>query len=478
MFSSLLRYKIAFRVTNPQTLQTDITYTVSLPEIAGKKITLSYIPATGADAQIIQSYLPTGSSITISSLPTSLPAYLINMKPQLLVDGQAVAAGSSIGLGNSELLTMTFTDAHQYSDIATTNLTSGEYYGIAIDAGGISQHQLLALKAKLETTKANLFAHNFTGMTRDDILGDILYTTAISYYAEYDMMDQIQARGMGIVIARVPSEIISSVTMNVRYMFGVPTSVSIGGLKMDVQRNLELTQASDGDNGKVIQYMLASGLNSSELESSLPEQLFSTPEEPAHGISAVKVIQIANDQGIPIYTVNQSNISAVLPQLQLPSDVISDIQDAINAGKIVTVPKTDISYNGWTGVGYIIIDPTTGAGAYMISGGLGGAIIMVAVMLGILILMVINIAAEAAIVIFGVVLIALMPLYWQLINWLAAEATEAQRKCAFIITVSAYHFIELITLLAENPLALASPLGTVLRVEIIKETDELARECF
>ena len=38
----------------------------------------------------------------------------------------------------------------------------------------------------------------------------------------------------------------------------------------------------------------------------------------------------------------------------------------------VTVSKTQITYNGWTGVGYIIINPTTGAGAYMISGGLAG----------------------------------------------------------------------------------------------------------
>ena len=45
----------------------------------------------------------------------------------------------------------------------------------------------------------------------------------------------------------------------------------------------------------------------------------------------------------------------------------------MNAGKIVTVSKTDIYFNGWTGCGYIIVDPNTGAGAYMISGGMNGA---------------------------------------------------------------------------------------------------------
>jgi len=40
------------------------------------------------------------------------------------------------------------------------------------------------------------------------------------------------------------------------------------------------------------------------------------------------------------------------------------------------VSKTNITYNGWTGVGYIIIDPDTGAGAYMISGGMSGGWIL------------------------------------------------------------------------------------------------------
>ncbi len=290
----------------------------------------------------------------------------------MLIDGQVVATGNSIGLWNSETLTMTFTDANQYADTATTNLTAGEYYGIGIDAGGISSQTVLNLKNQLSTIQSKLQAQDFTGMTKDDILGSLLYTTAISYYAEYDMMDQAQAKVMGVVIARVPSEAVFSVTTNVSYMFGAATNVRAAGLKMDVQRNLELTQATDGNNNYVIQYMLASGMNSSELENGVPEQLFSTPNNPAEGISAVKAIQIANNKGIPIYTIDQSNISTVLPQLQLSPDVISDIQDAVNAGEIVTIPKTNITYLNWTGIGYIIEDPVTGNAAYMISGDLAG----------------------------------------------------------------------------------------------------------
>jgi len=135
---------------------------------------------------------------------------------------------------------------------------------------------------------------------------------------------------------------------------------------------MNVVKAKDGNNETMKQFMLSSGMASSALEHSVPEKLFSTPEQKAEGISAVKALQIANDQGIPIYTVNQTNISTVLPQLQVDQQVKEDIQNAVNAGKVVTVSKTNINVNGWSGCGYIIINPETGAGAYMISGGTNG----------------------------------------------------------------------------------------------------------
>jgi len=113
-------------------------------------------------------------------------------------------------------------------------------------------------------------------------------------------------------------------------------------------------------------FFRSSGANGSALEHSVPEQLFSSPENPAEGISAVKAIQIANDEGISIYTINQENIDTILLQLQVDSGTIMDIKNAINADMEVIVSKTEITYNVWTGVGCIILDPDTGAGAYMI----------------------------------------------------------------------------------------------------------------
>lgn len=147
---------------------------------------------------------------------------------------------------------------------------------------------------------------------------------------------------------------------------------------MDVDRFMTIVKPLDGNSEKPKQFMLSSGMTGSALEHSVPEQLFSTKENPAYGISAVKALQIANEQRIPIYTINQTNINTILPKLQLDPETINCIKNAVNAGKEVTISKTNITFNGWTGCGYIIIDPTTGAGAYMISGGMNGGHLLLA----------------------------------------------------------------------------------------------------
>jgi hypothetical protein len=136
---------------------------------------------------------------------------------------------------------------------------------------------------------------------------------------------------------------------------------------------IDVVKARDGNTKTAKQFMLSSGISGSALEHSVPEQLFSTSENPSEGFSAVKALKIANDQGIPIYTINKENVDLILPQLQLSQQVKDDIQNAVNAGKEVTAPKTELTYNEWTGCGYIIINLETGAGGYMVSGGQNGA---------------------------------------------------------------------------------------------------------
>ena len=100
----------------------------------------------------------------------------------------------------------------------------------------------------------------------------------------------------------------------------------------------------------------------------------------AEGISAVKAIAIAQAEGQKIYTINKANAQTALTKLPIGGEVDSEIRNAVNAGKEVTVHEKSINKHGWKGFGYIVIDPETGAGAYIIEGsGNGGWYSLVAI---------------------------------------------------------------------------------------------------
>ena len=93
----------------------------------------------------------------------------------------------------------------------------------------------------------------------------------------------------------------------------------------------------------------------------------------AEAISAVKAIAIAQSEGQKIYTINKANAQTALQKLPIGGEVGSEIRNAVNAGKEVTVHEKSINKHGWKGFGYIVIDPGTRAGAYIIEGsGNGG----------------------------------------------------------------------------------------------------------
>ena len=127
----------------------------------------------------------------------------------------------------------------------------------------------------------------------------------------------------------------------------------------------------------------------------------------AEGISAVKAIAIAQNQGQKIYTINRENAVTALPKLPVGGDAGAEIRSAVNAGKEVTVHERQINAHGWSGYGYIIIDQDTGAGAYLIEGkGNGGILFAIGVfILGMLFAMLPAIIASG-----GAAILAIAPL--------------------------------------------------------------------
>ncbi len=118
------------------------------------------------------------------------------------------------------------------------------------------------------------------------------------------------------------------------------------------------------------------GARMSAMEHLVPEQMFSTETEKAQGISAVKALAIASQQGQKIWTIDKTNLELALSKITISADAKTDIRNGVNAGKVVTAHEAQINFNGWVGEGYTLIDPNTGAGGCIISGGENGGRIL------------------------------------------------------------------------------------------------------
>ncbi|MBC3873738.1 transglutaminase-like domain-containing protein [Undibacterium flavidum] len=380
----------------------------STAKLAGKKITLSFIPATKADQDLINSYLPKahadGSPIQPSELPTSLPGYLLNMKAEFRVDGQVIATtAGSFTMGS------TLKQQNQYFNPGTgtweggddNDITVGEYNAIGLDLQGMGTQQLKDLQDRMAATKAKLeqFQLNpsdptrINGLTKEDLTGDIVQSGILSYFTQVDTSDVLIARQSGNIVSyRLPSYGRFLLSADTQYWFGVARNVSFSSVEMDVDYLMMHNEVKNADQSVRVSYIRQAGTAASAAEHQVPELIFKDPNLPAsnpaqpQAVSAVKALAQAASQGQKIYTLNLKNQTlhdGIVQSLQIDSQVKSEIANALATGKEVVVHEKDVTVGGWVGSGYTILDPDSGAGAYKIAGGGNGGK-LTATILGIL----------------------------------------------------------------------------------------------
>jgi len=134
----------------------------------------------------------------------------------------------------------------------------------------------------------------------------------------------------------------------------------------------QTAESRDGNTQARNQLRFQAGLISSALEHLVPEQMFSDPDNPTQGFSAARALELAASQGQRIFQIDQSNINEVMPQLNLDFSVEAEIRDSVRAGFMVITHTDNVSVPGFSGAGYLVLDPDTLIGAYKISGGGNG----------------------------------------------------------------------------------------------------------
>ncbi|MEW8288483.1 MAG: hypothetical protein AB2697_21085, partial [Candidatus Thiodiazotropha endolucinida] len=349
-------------------------------QLNNQKVTLSFKPATEADEQALQSLLPEGEITDISQLPSSIPSYLINVVPELKVNGQLKKTGTVMQLGEELDFITQIKFPHQSMPGRTYKVIAGSYLSVNVIAGSVSPQKLTDLQASLEQTKLTLESADQTqiaALTREELLDDMFYAGSLGYYAQLLALSHIAgltqkghyqlAAGYGTV----------GYEPNVDYFFGFPRAITPGGVAFDIPM-IHITANGDGDVENARQYTQQTGMISSTLEHATPEQMFASqdPTEPQpDAISAVKALQKATTAGQRIYHITQANMAEALPNIHHHSDTMAEIKASLNAGKEVITHTDAVSVPGWSGAGYIILDTESGAGAYKITGGKNGGIL-------------------------------------------------------------------------------------------------------
>jgi len=377
-----------------------LSYTEKTSQLIGKRLTLSYPAADQASEDLIASYLPKphadGSPIQPGELPTSLPGYLIRLKPRISLDGQTVAQGTQ-ALTMGKALTgqggfTLYSNPMQWDLTNDSSHTAGQATAIGISAGGIHARQLDDLKNRLEQAKTQLQANNVQNLTGEQISGDLLTAVLWSWFAAAQSHNRLSQNQAGIVETPGLSYGLFHAVAQPVYSWGVVRRVEFPGVNMDIGHIRNLTWAKDNDKKKAIAYNRLRGQYMSALEHAVPERFFNDPaqcnlvgtEKPVaglpncpQGISAVKALGLAAAQGQKIYTITPE-VYAANPNILNTAlgahsvDTRSRVQRALDSGMEVTIHQAPIVESGWKGAGFTSLDPTNGAGGYTIEGGSSG----------------------------------------------------------------------------------------------------------
>jgi hypothetical protein len=301
---------------------------IATVQLAGKSIALSFSPLNQSEEQKLIDYLPAQID-DANDLPSTLPYNLIRLKAELHIGGQLVKTGGNFALGESLQTTKGLWSTRFGWEQTQNPITAGEYQAIGVDLQGLSAQQLDKLKTKLNVTKTKLEANQLTGLTKHDLTGDLLQTGVQAYLALTHINNQLSAQANDVVYYREPSYGTFATNMNVEYFFGQPRNVHFSGVLMDMDRMKSSAEAKNNCWEKWVNFNKATGSAMSAYEHLVPEKLFSTTIDKAEGVSAVKALALANQQGQRTYTINQQNYQTALPQLTISNATKNEIRTAV-----------------------------------------------------------------------------------------------------------------------------------------------------
>ena len=314
------------------------SFGVALPELANQRLSLSFEPASDEDRQTIESYLPEPDeegNIDPADLPDRLPGYLIELNAQLKLDGQIIRTAGPFKMG-AELATHTAITRLTGGTVSATNYPiAGEFHAFAINLPGGAGEDLAAIQARLETTRDQLQAEQYDGLTKDALVGDLLAAAGNAYFAALGAQAELLNRATDGTVVMHPGFGLFNTALEPEYRYGIPRSVAFTGIGGDFDGVIHGAVNSANDPQRTIQLVQQMGAQLSALEHRIPELLFTDENNPGEAASTVKALTVAAAQGQTIHTITRDTLSQ-LDQITAAEVIKDDIRNGVNAGLVAT----------------------------------------------------------------------------------------------------------------------------------------------
>ena len=315
-----------------------------------------------------------------------------------MADGECVAKGNAVRPGTYTIFGMDIYEAGCETVSVDNPLVAGGSYAVSFDYGKISEAdlsdaktELLSLKEKLESGKES----------NDRAMGETLSGIGTTYFAQLDMADSMLEGILNVTTWRQISEGIFGYKPKVTSIFGAPIGISEGTVFVDIDtdtygvadngdkiRTSEVNNAQENekdsnsdkenkvDYNPVRDFMLYSGFVGSYLESFVLEETVGT-----FAVSTMEVFKVALSRGMELVKIDSQN-SDEFEKIKADDKTLSEMKNAVKAGRTIIVPKEEMCYYGWKGTAYIALDTSTGEGAYMISGSMCGGSTAINIIVG------------------------------------------------------------------------------------------------
>ena len=315
-----------------------------------------------------------------------------------MVDGECVAKGNAVRPGTYTIFGMDIYEAGCETVSVDNPLVAGGSYAVSFDYGKISEADLSDAKTKLLSLKEKLESGK---ESNDRAMGETLSGIGTTYFAQLDMADSMLEGILNVTTWRQISEGIFGYKPKVTSIFGAPIGISEGTVFVDIDtdtygvadngdkiRTSEVNNAqkngkdSNGDKENKVDYnpvkdfMLYSGFVGSYLESFVLEETVGV-----FAVSTMEVFKVAFSRGMELVKIDSQN-SDEFEKIKADDKTLSEMKNAVKAGRTIIVPREEMCYYGWKGTAYIALDTSTGEGAYMISGSMCGGSTAINIIVG------------------------------------------------------------------------------------------------